>query len=89
MWFKTGNTPAGRKTYLERMSRNRTTLRPGQAAPDFELEALNGERVGLWNCLLEGPVHPLAQHPADARHQQPVEDRPGGEDKEENRQPRR
>ncbi len=28
----------------------------GSPAPDFELLALNREPVGLWNCLLEGPL---------------------------------
>ncbi|MBI4584924.1 MAG: redoxin domain-containing protein [Planctomycetes bacterium] len=31
-------------------------LRVGSPAPDFELLALNREPVGLWNCLLEGPL---------------------------------
>ena len=38
------------------MPRPSTTLSIGSAAPDFNLPAVNGEAVGLWDCLLAGPV---------------------------------
>ena len=38
------------------MPRLSTTLSIGSAAPDFNLPAVNGEAVGLWDCLLSGPV---------------------------------
>ncbi len=41
---------------MSRRTRASTTVTEGGPAPDFELPALNGELVGLWNCLLEGPV---------------------------------
>lgn len=31
-------------------------LDSGQATPDFYLEAINGERLHLWDCLVQGPV---------------------------------
>ena len=31
-------------------------LQNGQAAPDFYLQAVNGEMIHLWNCLVEGPA---------------------------------